>query len=221
MEGELSVDKEMEVCYHEGNVALDDYLEASEYIDWKDIRIQEKAKEYMQKYTDEAALVKALFEFVRDAIGHSWDVQDRRVTRSASETLEQGVGICWAKSNLLAALLRACHIPAGICYQRLTFGAREENRFCIHALNAVYIRSRKKWIRLDARGNKPGVDAQFDLDREKLAFAVHPERGELDYPMIFAKPSAGLMQILEENTDALYMYRNCLPEELPEEDAVI
>lgn len=46
-------------------------------------------------------------------IKHSWDVQDKRVTKTAAEVLEQGVGICWAKSNLLAALLRANGIPAG------------------------------------------------------------------------------------------------------------
>ena len=76
---------------------------------------------------------------MRDEIKHSWDVQDKRVTKSASDVLEQGVGICWAKANLLAALLRACGIPAGICYQRLTLGDVPETGFCIHALNAVYI----------------------------------------------------------------------------------
>ena len=101
------------------------------------------------KYTDEISLIKAIYEFVRDDIKNSWDVQDKCVTKFATEVLEQGVGICWAKANLLAALLRACGIPAGICYQRLTLGDVPETGFCIHALNAVYIKSLNRWIRLD------------------------------------------------------------------------
>lgn len=151
---------------------------------------------------------------MRDEIKHSWDVQDKRVTKSATEVLEQGVGICRAKANLLAALLRACGIPTGICYQCLTLGDVPETGFCIHALNAVYIKSLNKWIRLDARGNKEGVDAQFDLGQEKLAFPVRGDLGEEDYRIVYANPSDKLMQVLEENTDALYMYLNCLPDSI-------
>ncbi|MBQ7432217.1 MAG: transglutaminase, partial [Lachnospiraceae bacterium] len=97
---------------------MDAYLEASKYINWNDPSILKKAEEFRQRMPDEIALVRAMYEFVRDEIKHSWDAQDKRVTKSASEVLEQGVGICWAKANLLAALLRACGIPAGICYQR-------------------------------------------------------------------------------------------------------
>jgi len=192
----------------------DEYLSVSKYINWNDNCIIAKADEFKQKYNDELSLVKAVYEFVRDEIKHSWDVQDKRVTKSATEVLEQGVGICWAKANLLAALLRACGIPTGICYQRLTLGDVPETGFCIHALNAVYIRSLDKWIRLDARGNKTAVDAQFDLEQERLAFPVRKDLGEEDYGIIYANPSAKLMKVLEENTDALYMYLNCLPDSI-------
>ncbi len=50
--------------------------------------------------------------------------------------------------------------------------------YCIHALNAVYLASINRWIRLDARGNKPGVKAEFSIHKEKLAFAVHEEFDE-------------------------------------------
>lgn len=136
------------------NDSMNDYLTFSKYINGNDVRIVSKANEFKQKYTNEISLIKAVYEFVRDEIKHSWDIQDKRVIKSATEVLEQGVGICWAKSNLLAALLRACGIPAGICYQRLTLGDTPDTGFCIHALNAVYIKSMDKWIRLDARGNK-------------------------------------------------------------------
>ena len=53
-----------------------------------------------------------IYLFVRDEISHSWDVQDKRVTISASDVLREGVGICWAKANLFAALLRVNGVPA-------------------------------------------------------------------------------------------------------------
>ena len=193
---------------------IDEYLSVSKYINWNENIIISKADEFKQKYADEISLIKAIYEFVRDEIKHSWDAQDKRVTKSATEVLEQGVGICWAKANLLAALLRACGIPSGICYQRLTLGDMPETGFCIHALNAVYIQSLNRWLRLDARGNKVGVDAQFDLEQERLAFPVHKDLGEVDYRFVYANPSDKLMQVLEENTDALYMYLNCLPDSI-------
>lgn len=193
---------------------MDEYLSVSKYINWNDDSIISKADEFKQNYVDEIALVKAVYEFVRDEIKHSWDAQDKRVTKSATEVLEKGVGICWAKVNLLAASLRACGIPSGICYQRLTLGDVPETGFCIHALNAVYIKSLNRWIRLDARGNKVGVDAQFDLEQERLAFPVREDLGEVDYRIVYANPSDRLMKVLEENTDALYMYLNCLPDSI-------
>lgn len=48
----------------------------------------------------------------------------------------------------------------------------------VHALNTVYVDDEAGWLRVDARGNKEGVDAQFSLDGERLAFAVRPECGE-------------------------------------------
>ena len=63
------------------------------------------------------AFTRAAFEWVRDSIGHSYDVSDPRITLSATEVLEHRVGLCYAKSHLLAALLRAEGIPTGLCYQ--------------------------------------------------------------------------------------------------------
>ncbi len=194
--------------------AIDEYLSVSKYINWNENIIISKADEFKQKYTDEISLIKAIYEFVRDEIKHSWDAQNKQMTKTATEVLERGVGICWAKANLLAALLRSCGIPAGICYQRLTLGDVPETGFCIHALNAVYIKTLNRWIRLDARGNKVGVDAQFDLQQERLAFSVNKNFGEVDYKIVYANPSDKLMHVLEENTDALYMYLNCLPDSI-------
>lgn len=38
------------------------------------------------------------------------------------------------------------------------------------------------WRRQGLRGNKPGVEAQFDLTGERLARPVNVDLGEVDYP---------------------------------------
>ncbi len=157
--------------------------------------------------------IENTFLFVRDEIKHSWDAQDKRVTVSASDTLREGVGICWAKANLLAALLRANGIPAGFSYQRLTLGETPESGYCIHAMNTIYISSMDKWIRLDARGNKEGINAQFSTEEEILAFYIRCE-GEEDYHDNHSYPDQGLMKVLEESTDAIDMYLHHLPDRL-------
>lgn len=191
-----------------------DYLQESEVVNYRHPLIQEAARRIAADITDEQAIVKAAFEYVRDHISHSWDIQNMQVTRIASEVLEYGHGICYAKSNLLAALLRSLNIPTGFCYQRLTIGDTPDTGHCIHALNAVYMSSLDRWIRLDARGNKQGVQAEFSITEEKLAFPVRPHFDERDYPVIFAQPNAKTMDALASNSDCLTMYLHHLPTEL-------
>jgi transglutaminase-like putative cysteine protease len=47
---------------------------------------------------------------------------------------------------------------------------REDGSWVLHGLAAVYLEQLDKWIRLDPRGNKPGVSADFSLDMEKIAY---------------------------------------------------
>lgn len=89
-----------------------------------------------------------------------------------------------------------------------------EKGYCIHALNAVYIEALDKWIRLDARGNKPGVNAQFSLEHEQLAFPVNEALQEIDYPTIYVKPNAKTIAALTTNNKALDMYKFYLPTEI-------
>lgn len=115
------------------------YLEATKYVDYDHPKIQQQARQLKKESSDEIDLVKNTFQFVRDKISHSWDVQDSRVTVSASDCLREGVGICWAKANLLAALLRANGIPSGFSYQRLILGLTPDTGYCIHALNTLIL----------------------------------------------------------------------------------
>ncbi|SDP48023.1 Transglutaminase-like superfamily protein [Litchfieldia salsa] len=136
------------------------------------------------------------------------------MTCNASDVLSYKEGICYAKSNLLAALLRSQQIPTGFCYQRLMLFDTPEKGYSLHALNAVYLKSLNKWIRLDARGNKAGVEAQFSLDKEKLAFTVNETLDEKDYPVIYVNPNPKTIKVLKEHSDVLEMYKHKLPERI-------
>ncbi len=195
---------------------LEDYLEASAEVDYHEPGVVGLAARLKAQAVDGVDYARRVFEFVRDEVSHSWDLQSSRVTCRASDVLEHREGICYAKSNLVAALLRAQEIPAGFCYQRLTLGDTPDTGYCIHALNAVYIASLDRWIRVDARGNKEGIDAQFslDVDEEKLAFPIRPEYDERDYGVIYAKPNAKTIETLRSHSDCVVMYRNGLPADL-------
>jgi hypothetical protein len=154
---------------------------------------------------DKIAVAKACFEFVRDEIRHSWDFNLNPITVKASDVLRHKTGYCYAKSHLLAALLRANEIPAGLCYQRLTI---ENDRlpFCLHGLNAVFLEP-YGWYRIDARGNKPGVSAEFTPPVEKLAFPIISE-GEIDFPEIWPEPLFQVVEVLEKFDDYLLVSQN-------------
>ena len=180
------------------------YLTSSHYIDWQHPDVLAQAQALAAGCTTPEAIAKACFEFVRDHIKHSWDYHLNPVTCKASEVLQHGTGYCYAKSHLLAALLRANGIPAGLCYQRLTI--TDAPPFCLHGLNALYLPD-YGWYRVDARGNKPGVDAEFCPPTEQLAFPLlNPQ--EQDLPGIFAEPLPVVVQVLEGSATVEAVYAN-------------
>ena len=177
--------------------AADDYLGVSEYIDWQHPRVLAKAAELAVAATGDEDIARRCFEFDRDAISHSGDSRRNPVTCSASDVLLYGTGYCYAKSHLLAALLRANGIPAGLCYQRLSVDGNGAPN-CLHGLNAIYL-NRYGWYRVDARGNKPGVAAEFQPPVEKLAFAI-VDVSEKDIPGIWAAPLPQVVAALNSNS---------------------
>ena len=66
-------------------------------------------------------------------------------------------------------------------------------------MNGIFLKELNKWIRLDARGNKPGVQAEFSIDREILAWPVNPEIGEIDDPVIYAQPDQNVIHALKNS----------------------
>ena len=192
--------------------SYDNYLIESDVIDFSHLLIEETVSELISSKMSEIEKVRAVFHYVRDSIAHSWDIQSKRVTCRASDVLVYKEGICYAKSNLFAAMLRSLDIPTGFCYQRLTLFDTPDKGYCIHALNGVYIKSLDKWIRLDTRGNKPGIQSEFSLYEEQLAFQINEQFDEVDYPIIYATPNAKTIQTLETSKNALDMYKNHLPD---------
>lgn len=169
------------------------YLESTKYIDWKEPNVLAKAKSLADGTESLEQIADKCFVFVRDKIKHSWDYECDPVTCKASDVLKYGTGYCYAKSHLLAALLRANGIPAGLCYQRLTI-SNDKPPFCLHGLNAVYL-ERHGWYRIDARGNKAGVAAEFCPPVEQLAFPIVSD-GEADLPEIWAEPITPVLDVL-------------------------
>jgi transglutaminase-like putative cysteine protease len=174
--------------------AMQRYLTASTYIDFDAPEVLATARRLAEGAASDADVARACFEFVRDEIRHSVDFKSNPVTCKASDVLRHRTGYCYAKSHLLAALLRANGIPAGLCYQRLSVGDSGAP-YCLHGLNAVWLKD-VGWYRIDARGNKPGVDARFAPPVETLAFATRT-REERILPEIWAEPLSVIVEALE------------------------
>src|SRR5699024_4752910 len=91
----------------------------SKYNDFDDPEVLATARRLASSGSEQDT-ARRCFEFVRDEIRHSADDKLNPVTCKASDVLRHKTGYCYAKSHLLAALLRANGIPAGLCYQRLS-----------------------------------------------------------------------------------------------------
>ncbi len=192
---------------------IKEYLKEDEVIDFNNEIIIQLADSLSQKADSEIMYIKEVYEFVRDNISHSADINEDIITCTASEVLKAGHGICFAKSHLLAALLRCKSIPTGFCYQKLILDDETAPVLIYHGLNGVYVKEYKKWIRLDARGNKEGVNAQFSTDDEQLAFPVRIELGEEDGFTVYPNPDVKILEKLRNNKTRTELWDD-LPTEL-------
>jgi transglutaminase-like putative cysteine protease len=114
--------------------------------------------------------------------------------------------MCYFMAQDTATPKATCSLPCcaqtasrpGLCYQRLSLHGNGAP-FCLHGLNAVHLAD-IGWLRLDGRGNKPGVNARFEPPKEFLAFRVDAP-GEYDLPEIWPEPLPCVIQALEAHTD--------------------
>lgn len=192
---------------------ISDYLKHDNVVDFDNESVAKCAESLFQRAGGGTPFIRAAYEFVRDEIAHSADIGQEAVPCSASEVIAAGHGICFAKSHLLAALLRCKRVPAGFCYQTLLLDDDELPVFVCHGLVGVYIEDCKKWIRLDCRGNKAGVNAQFSMEAERLAFPVRTEKGEKDSRIIYPAPDAKIVRVLRSSKTRTELWR-VLPSEV-------
>lgn len=176
------------------------YMQESAIINFSHPTVAKMAQKLMQGCRTDVEIAKACFSYVRDKIAHTGDTQNAIPTCTASEVLEHATGWCYAKSHLLAALLRANGIPTGFCYQRLFCDEYKKDSYCLHGLNAIYLKE-FGWYKIDARGNKEGVDAQFMPPHEKLAFTLL--EGESNLDEIYSEPLDVVIKALSQNYDLM------------------
>jgi len=171
------------------------YLQEDKIIDFSNPKIQSLAKELAKGCKNDEEIAKSCFNYVLNKIEHSGDFKAKITTVKASEVLEYKTGWCYAKAHLLAALLRVNKIPTGFCYQRLHCNEYKDGTYCLHGLNAIYLKE-YGWYRVDVRGNKEGIDAQFIPPVEKLAFEL--EEGEYELEGIYEKPLDIILKTLNK-----------------------
>jgi len=184
---------------------MEKYLVETEIINFSNKNVYNLARELAKGCESDEAVAKNCFMYVRDEIRHSGDYKDNITTCKASDVLEHKTGWCYAKAILLAALLRANGIPTAFCYQRLSCNEYEDGIYCLHGLNAVYLK-KYGWYRIDARGNKEGVDAQFTPPIEKLAFI--PQENEYDIKELYSDPLPEVVEALKRNSYYSEMVNN-------------
>lgn len=192
---------------------IEEYLNATRVVNYENNTIQQLADSIYEKAENEIDYIKNAYEYVRDQISHSADINEDVITCTASEVIEAGHGICFAKAHLLAALLRFKGIPTGFCYQKLILDDDAAPVLIYHGLNGVYVKEIDRWIRIDARGNKEGVNAQFSLEREQLAFPIRTEIGEEDDLLVYPIPDENVLESMRVSKTRSGLWEN-LPTEL-------
>lgn len=184
---------------------MDDFLRATPVVDCDHPEVRARAAALRGERNDPTVIAGSCFEWVRDEIRHARDTGYTGVPCSASETLLAGAGFCYAKSHLLAALLRANGIPAGFCYQRLSRDGSGAP-FMLHALNAVRLPG-LGWYRIDARGDRACIRSFFTPPFERLAYTVGMT-GESNLPEVWSEPLPNVIAALRQASSAAELYDN-------------
>lgn len=190
---------------------IKDYLKCDSIIDWHNPAVRHKAEEIIKNVVDEVHKARLIYEWVRDEIPHSNDINTQVLSCTASEVLANGTGMCFSKSHLLGALLRSVQISAGFCYQVLRNDPPVDNTLVLHGLNGIYLSKIQKWVVVDARGNTRDLNAQFMIDKTQLAFKMDSSAGEFLYETIFVSPFKHVIERLKK-----YKNRKDFAIDLPE-----
>ena len=146
------------------------YLSSVQSIRWD---AKDEAAELALALTDgiesDWAKVQAVHQYIIENITYDYDkaktVQTGYLPDNAA-TLENGNGICYDYSSLMASMLRSLSIPT-----KLVMGY-SNTKDVYHAWNEVYDAEREEWIL---------IDSTFDASLYQHGFAVEMERDLAEY----------------------------------------
>lgn len=184
-------------------IAMQDYLRSTNIIDWDNPDVRSLAVS-LAGDAKPMEIARRCFDWVRDEVSHSFDINANSVTCMASEVLRKRTGICYAKTHLLAAVLRANSIPTGFGYQQLALDD-SGSAFCLHGFNFVFLND-FGWYAVDPRGNREGVSTKFDPPHVHLAFPLR-QLGEKTYDTVFPDPLPAVVNVLRENQTVVALRR--------------
>ncbi len=189
---------------------LKEYLEETQIIDYSNKNIKDLAYDLSKNCDCDEKIAKNVFLYVRDNIMHVGDYKLNINTCKASDVLNIKAGWCYSKSHLVAALLRANNIPTALSYQRLSCSEYTKDSYCLHGLNEIYLKN-YGWYKVDARGNKKGVNAQFNPPNEQLAFDFS-EENEYNLKERFINPHKKIVDFLNKKFDSYENMMKNLPD---------
>ncbi len=195
---------------------LKDFLTETDYINFSVKNIKSLSEQLFKKDMADAEKIEKAYYYVEKETPHSGDIGEQKLTFKASDVLKYKHGICYAKSNLFAALLRGQEIPAGFCYQRLTLNDdNDDDGYAVHCLNAVWYNNH--FMKLDARGGRSAV---FSLTDPVTAFPLRSQFDEYFIPGIFARQPDEIIKLFSKCKTRSEFFR-VIPDELKEKPDVI
>lgn len=192
---------------------LERYLESSEVVDIDDGSVRRLADGLATHTGTEVDKVRSVFEYMQANIPHTFDTDRKEVACKASDVIRLGHGICYAKANLGAALLRYMGIPAGFCYQKFRMEGTMDSKFVLHCFNAVFFRDMGIWARMDVRTAGEGFDPTFKPFMDSGIFPADAALGEMEYPGVYVNPIPSTIAALKNSRDAIELHDK-LPEGL-------
>lgn len=162
---------------------VNDYLVTDEAVDYKSEGLQKIIKNLKKESKDEIDYIKKAYKFVANEISYPMDSEATKSQQpffKASEALAAKTAFCFGKITLLAALLRGNNIPCGYSDQLLVLDEEEPENKIIHSLNVVYIKSQKRWVRIDPRSYDEKIETNFDDQEAFLAYEAEEKYQEID-----------------------------------------
>ncbi len=162
---------------------LNDYLVANEDVDYKNTEIQTVINSLKRDSENEIDYIKKSYKFVASEISYPMDnkkIKSQQPLFKASDVLAAKTAFCFGKITLLASLLRGNNIPCGYSDQLLVLDEEAPENKIIHSLNAVYVKSQKRWIRIDPRSYDEKIEINFDNQESFLAYEAEEKYQEID-----------------------------------------